>query len=561
MKLALVALGWGGAALVAAAAWRADRLPWFPSERSPEARAADHLAGQRLSGATLDLSLAHDPLALRATLHGELALDGDAARLRFVAPPEVLLLDARLAGAPLHEGHDARGDWLAQPASFRGLVSDAPLTAGELRLAFELPLRRRGDGTLWEGRVEELLRIGVGDAPTEVRFAADVPVTPRAAGGGVAIGDASWPATAAAREVAPPSATTFAIEEGGGALAIGVRRDAAGGVAGLVLLADAEAATPVATRWLPLPADPRRVAWARGGRGLVVELDDGRSGFVDVERATVRLFDAALELSPGGEQLLEIVERAPGAWVERLHDLAATGGAVRRVAGLRRARFALHGDVLVHADAAGRVACLDGEGRLLVTLPERFEACRAIVALPLGWCVVVDTFAGCRVAVTPNAGPGAWEQELPLHVTAVVPSADGGELLLFGERRRPVRGAAGMRFEVARLLPNGGSDGETLATYWSGDLRPLPTAAGKGLLLADAADDSATKSLWHLPAAALARDPKATPRAVGGPARLDVAPAFGARGRYLYYLRAPDGSLRRHDFLSGRDEPLSLATR
>ncbi|MSR46179.1 MAG: hypothetical protein EXS13_03790 [Planctomycetes bacterium] len=559
MRLARAVIGWGGTLLIAVGAWRALALPWFGGDRGHEALGAEHVAMQRVLYAAMELGIGSDPLAVCGTWRGRLERGSGARGIRFIAPPELRIVNAALAGSPLHERLGGGEAWLAQPAALRVLDGRGAAGAGALALdlvvEFELPLLRERDAPLWIGNAINLLQFGATVTATAL-VARDGAIRIEALGADrfaiadpAAAGLAARPAAAVANASRP--SCSFALDEASGALAVALGRAASSeSGAGVLLLSDPGASTKASHRFLPLPADPRRVQWAANGSTLVVELSEARYATIDVVRGALRQVDTAVEVAPDGSVLLERTERAPGVHVQRLLDLASDGRGSQRIAGARALRFTLGCGGLVRAGPGGAgIECLAFDGSLRANLPDAAAACRAVIANPLGWCCVTDTLGGCRIAFSPTAGREPWQQQLELRVEAVSASADGREVVLVG---------AAARYAVVRIAPLAVERARQVEVVWEGDLRPIATPGRHGLLLADPTirDATVAQRLWHLPAESIATG--ATPRLVAESARLDAPPVFGAQGRYLYYLRAPGGTLWRKDLLLGGDEPLLL---
>ncbi len=576
MNRRTIALGWVGAIAIAAATWRVAATAPFQIDRSRERRAAEHLAGQQLDGAALAIGFSPDPFELRGTWRGELRLPSTATNLRFLADGEVVVARARLGDVELHEVHDPVADWVARPAELRALASAAPLRSGPLELEFRLPLRRRGDGKLWSGRLEELLVVGATPGMAPARVDAAVPFEPNDRGdrlnGGV-LRDSYPPLAACAADLADAAdartepACTFALDEASGQLAIGMRRSTAT-LGGVLLLSIEGVREPAEPRWFELDVEPNRLAFAAGGAVLVIE-SAPTDGFVLLELAsgTRQRLAGRVEVSPATGLVLEVQSRASGTFVQRLHSMSAPRTVSRRVDGLRRVDFVQGAGTLVRASLDGRAECIDVDGELQALLECARASCRAVVALPFLWCAVVDTAAGTQLQFSERRGREAgehlapWLLDLPLHVVSLLPAGDGAELLLFCEAPADRAGPAGAsRHQVVRVTAR---PGERPALIWSGALQPIAASGSNGLLFAKPAGaaPSAGCTLAFASFVALAADREAAPRPIAAAARLDTPPAFGANGRYLYFLHAPDGTLWRHDFLSASAEPLALLTR
>ncbi|MBL8841729.1 MAG: hypothetical protein JNL90_09415 [Planctomycetes bacterium] len=593
MKRSSVALGWLGAAALLGAAWRLAQTAPFEADRTGAELAAEHLAGQRLVGATLALAGHDDPFELVGSWRGTLELPEGARQVAFLAPLDVVVERATLGGVALGETHDPFADWIARSAEERLLGAGTALRSGPFELDFRLPLRRRGDGTLWLGRIESLLVVGATPDLAVAEVAPGLALEPlesadrandgafklgaTASGRGARLLDrypplaSTTPREAFAGAVAsPPSsrppACSFALDEASGTLAIATRRtrSASAGVLLLPLAAagdgDDDGDSASRARWHDLDDEPRAVAFAAGG-AVVVVATERPDEFVLLELATGtrRRLVGELSVSSASGLVLEAVQRAPGTYVQRLHDLAGPRTVARRVDGLRRVAFVEGDGLLVRARVDGRAECIDASGVAEAVLPCARGSCRAVLALPYLWCALVDTATGTQLQFCARDGRSPWRIELPLHVSAVQPAADGVELLLFCESPPPHGDDGAPRHQVVRLAP---LQGERPALVWGGAFEPLPIPGSNGLLFATPASaPGSARGLAFATFVALAADAAAAPRRIGAAVRLDTPPAFGAGGRYLYYLRAPEGTLWRHDFLTGHDEPLALAAR
>ncbi len=370
------------------------------------------------------------------------------------------------------------------------------------------------------------------------------------------------------------AARTFAVAPDASALAVALERAVATPACGVAMLrGDSEGALEP-RRWFPTDGPVRALEWIVPGRFLLVQEEAGRALVVDELDGSSQPLRGTPAASQRGGLLLESSERAPGCSSHAMHDVEAGVVWPLPIHGRGEARWVAGSDELVVEGSDGRAAILDGRGRARVDLPPLFHELRELRSEPFGWVASVDSARGGRVELFDRHGGLLRSIVVEGRLRGTSFSLESGALLLFLQ--------AGARdHEVRRVEVAGADAGETV---YRGPDRPLPEAATKrGLVLVAAESDSAPPSeprrLEFATFDALARGATAaseagasSPRLVCAEAILDPAPVVASAGRYLYYLRAQSGprglrgelrprSLHRYDFLTGREEPLSITGR
>lgn len=534
-------LGGCGAALVIAAAVQLLRTPWLRPGDENSIESA-HLAGQQVTEVEIGGAGCAVPLGVVLDWSGSVTGLRDGV-VRFVADPALVVLLATLDGVPLLERDPSADgfsrDLVAQPASLREL-GGAPQASGRLAVRALLPLPRgRTDPATQPSRTLAAL-FRVSDRSE------DAPAAPALAAREVAaIGGAD--ALAPAPPCMPPAphratVVAFAVQPAGERVAVARPADEQGGP-GVVLL-DGGSGQFAEQRFVALPQPPCGLEWVAGAAALLVRFEGGDAALVEVARGAIRWLEDSVVVSADGFALLERREVARGAFVQRRRDLRSAAWRTRRLAGTRPVAFAALQESLFRAATGGAIECLADDGSVARRLPVPFAACRAAIPTPVGWCSVVDSTGGARVEFHAIDAPSV-AVDVPVAPWHLAVEPDGSVLRIAG-----ASSAGGGRFALAEVTLMGGDPAARVRLVWRGDLEPVAAPDRHGLLLAelptaaesrDAPRHAAARRLFHLPARTFGAADVA-PRACAT-ARLDVCPAVGGSGRYLYFLRAPDGAL------------------